>query len=73
MKWNKLADKEPPFGVPLIIWRKAPEGEIWGEGMLEKIETTESGKLIIFNLATEHEGFTVTDATHWTIPTKPKE
>lgn len=70
MKWNKLPDKEPPFNTTLIVWREKDE---WGEADLEKIECTQAGKIFTFQLAEELEGFSITDATHWAIPTKPKE
>lgn len=70
MKWNKLPEKHPPFKTKLAIWRK---DDTWGEGQLDKIEKTESGKIISFSLDSEEDGCTITDGTHWAIPTKPKE
>lgn len=70
MKWNKLPDKLPPFKTQLLIWRK---GDVWGEGRLEKIEKTETGEIISFSLESQLDEFSISDATHWAIPSKPKE
>lgn len=69
MKWNKLADKEPPFDLGVILWSEGVDS--WDVGVLTEIKQTSSGKEFVF---TDHDSNTI-DAiiTHWGIPSKPKE
>lgn len=68
MKWNKLPEKEPAFKQPLVLWFQI---DSWGDGTLEEIKHSASGKEFIFH---DKDGNPISDSvTHWGIPTKPKE
>lgn len=80
MRWNKLPDKQPPFEQNLVVWRILPMNpnghdteflDCWRPALLKEITETPQGKKYVFeDLMVEA---TIDDATHWAIPTKPKE
>ena len=70
MKWNKLPDKTPPFETDLLVWFNND----WEKAYLSEIREGKTGKIFEFTyLDVDHIDSKITNATHWTIPTKPKE